>query len=152
MLCFYIPKTVPETFYVPSWMVSERWAHAERTVSTLWANGGWMLNGIWWALVNSQHDSANTGAKWMVNGRWTICERYVKARWSMNLNCLGRYPYIVIRRYSGENYMQKWMYCYQLKYYIIWLNDKRMLNKRWVQGEYFVNTWWALCERLARTE
>lgn len=31
-------------------------------------------------------------------------------------------------------------------------NDKRMLNKRWVQGEGFLKAQWALCEGWVRTD
>lgn len=40
----------------------DRWAHPERTVSTIWANGKRTYNWIWWAVM-----SANVSTKWTVN-------------------------------------------------------------------------------------
>lgn len=59
--------TVPEQFYFPTWMVSERWARSERTLR----------------------------ARWTVNAWWTICECFLNAGWTIYSELLSSYPYIV---------------------------------------------------------
>lgn len=93
-------STILETFYFPTWTMSEWWAHAERTLSALWANGESTLNGIWWALNSSERwakaeckRSANASAKWT----WTHGERYVNTGWTIYWECLRSYPYTVFR-------------------------------------------------------
>ena len=39
--------TVPETFYVPTLTVSERWANGDWTVNARWANAEWTMSERW---------------------------------------------------------------------------------------------------------
>lgn len=68
-------------------MLSVWWAHSEHTLNGIcWA----FMNGEWWAKAERKWR-----AKWMVNAPWTICEPIVNARWTIYLEYLGSYPYIV---------------------------------------------------------
>lgn len=100
-------STVPETFF-PSWTVSERWAHfertwthSERTVSALLTYCEHALS-EWWA--HAERNSVNAYERWSmskrrpqterkvsgkrtVNDMWALC--FVNARWTINSEYLG---------------------------------------------------------------
>ena len=81
--------TVPETFYVPTLTMSERWLNGERTLNERWANAEWTMSERWtqvgeryvnaerWANAERER-SANASAMWTVNARWAIDERFIR--------------------------------------------------------------------------
>lgn len=73
--------TVPETFYILTWMVSVRWANGERTLSERWAHAERNLVSAYEGWTVSEH-RAQTDCKCecKVNG-WTHRERYVNTIW-----------------------------------------------------------------------
>lgn len=89
--------TVPETCYIPTWTVSERWTHSKRTVSALWAYGERTLNVFGEKLMNGER-WANAVRKVnderTVNAMCTLCERKMNAL----IRVPWGYPNIVFRR------------------------------------------------------
>ena len=81
--------TVPETFYFPTWTVSERWANDERTLNERWTHAEWTVcerrtefgeryvNGERWSNAERER-STNASAKWTMNARWTQDERSIR--------------------------------------------------------------------------
>lgn len=94
--------TVTETFYFPTWILSEQWANAERT---LWEQRAHAEQK--WMLVNGE---------WMQSANWVqmqmpytihVCVRHVNAKWTVYYQCLGSYPYIVFHVFYQEKIANK---------------------------------------------
>lgn len=145
----YSPWNILLSHLKGEWMMSARWANGA------WAHPEWTVSpgcrcslmiGKWCASAERKQS-----AKWMVNDMWTLCERKMnnlfRVSRELSLHCVSSVMKIKITKKTSS------MYFYQPKCNNIRLNNKCMLNERWVQGELFVNTGdqvkapWAWTER-----
>lgn len=86
--------TVPETFYFPSWTVSERWAHPEQinvecTVSKRWMQAEWNLVSTYERWANAEHNwKRKVNCERTENTMWTQDERFIRsAYWVIPALC-----------------------------------------------------------------
>lgn len=89
----HVIRTVPETFFFPTWMVRERWGNGEWTVIEWGGSAEWKLSehwavsvnadGIWWGLgewwAHAEHEqSTNASSKWTIKARWAQDEQFLR--------------------------------------------------------------------------
>ena len=70
--------TVPETFYFPTWTVSERWTNDERTQSERCGNAERNVVNDVWTVNGERTQNANGAQTRELSERWTQDERSIR--------------------------------------------------------------------------